>query len=244
MHTLQSTKTRIGLVATLGLGLIETAAYAAPITFTASSGPRAASATFRTSGTDLIITLENTSTADVLVPDQILTALFFDVTGGSLALAPVNAVLPGGSTVWFGGTDSGGVVGGEWAYRSGLSGPLGTNYGISSSGLDLFGPGDRFPGSNLQGPASPNGLQYGITSFGDDPTTGNTPVTGTNALIHSAVEFRFSGLPSGFAPEAVIQNVVFQYGTSLSEPFIPEPASLLLLAPAALVAVRRRPSRG
>ena len=44
--------------------------------------------------------------------------------------------------------------------------------------------------------------------------------------------------------QAVIQNVVFQYGTSLSEPFIPEPASLLLLAPAALVAVRRRPSRG
>ncbi len=244
MMRIRSLKTRCLTTALLTAGLFSTSAVAAPITFTASAGSRSASATFQTSGTDLIITLENTSTFDVLVPDQILTALFFDISGPPLAFTPVSASLPSGSTVWFGATDPGGVVGGEWAYRSGLSGPLGTSYGISSAGLDRFGPGDRFPGSNLQGPTSPNGLQYGITSIGDDPATGNTPVTGTNALIYHSVEFRLSGVPVGFAPEAVIGNVVFQYGTSLSEPFIPEPASILLVVPAAFRLMRRRTIRG
>ena len=128
-------------------------------------------------------------------------------------------------------------------YRSGLSGaPGGAGQGISSTGLGLFGPFDLFPGSNLQGPASPDGLQYGITSAGDNPLTGNTPVTasGMNDLIQNAVAFKLTGLPGGFTLSD-ISNVSFLYGTSLP---VPEPATLWLLGLAcAGVGLWRRPSR-
>jgi len=143
--------------------------------------------------------------------------------------------------VLFGGTDAGGVVGGEWAYRDDLNIANEPNreYGISSAGFGLFGPGNRFPGNNLQGPTSPGGLEYGITSAGDNPATGNTPVTGTNALIKNSVTFTFSGLPAGFDPSTQISGVTWQYGTALNEPHLPEPATLSLVALAGWMAVRR-----
>ena len=218
-------------------------AAAAPITFTGSSGSFAASVTFATSGSDLIVTLTNTSAADVLVPVDVLTGVFFDVTGSALGLTRTSAIVPLGSTVFYGPVDPGNVVGGEWAYNSGLSGPGGRGYGISSSGLGLFGPPDCFPGTDLQPPASPDGLQYGITSAGDNLVTGNAAVTGNNALIQNQVVFTLGGLPAGFDPAARILNVLFQNGTDLSEPSypgIPEPTSLTLLALGTTVLARRR----
>ena len=213
---------------------------AVPITFSAWDGTRQASATFDASGADLIVTLANTSSGDVLVPADVLTALFFDVNDGPLTLTRGSAIVPGGSSVLFGGTDPGGVIGGEWAYRGGLVGPDGAAYGISAAGLGLFGSSDVFPGSNLQGPADPDGLQYGISSAGDNPATGNAAVTGLFALVKNTVEFRLSGLPTGFDPSQSISNVQWQYGTALDEPRIPEPACLLLLALAGVVGWRRR----
>lgn len=224
-------------------GIVLLAAEAsASVTFTGSSGSLSAEATFASSGSDLQVTLTNTSSADVLVPTDVLTAVFFSIAGNP-TLTPLSAVLAPGSTVLFGTTDPGGVVGGEWAYKSAS--------GVSSTGLGIFGPGDRFPGSNLQGPTSPDGLQYGITSAGDNPSTGNTPVTGTNALIKNSVIFTLGGLPVGFALND-IGDVVFRYGTSLSEPSfpgtpqVPEPASVLtwigLAGLGLLVAHRRRRS--
>jgi hypothetical protein len=216
-------------------------AFASPFTLTASQGERAALASFEVLGSELIITLQNTSTSDVFEPTYVLTSLFFDVSGTPLVLTPISAVVPSGSTVLFGGTDPGGEVGGEWAYKSGLAGaPYGATYGLSSAGLGLVGPGDRFPGSNLQGPTSPDGLQYGITSAGDVPTTGNAPVTGDNALIRNTVVFRLSGVPSGFDPSTQIGNVAWQYGTTLADPHIPEPASVILLAVSGLLLRRFR----
>ena len=208
------------------------ASSASAILFTASSGDRSASAEFTQNATNLNVTLTNTSLADVLVPIDVLTAAFFSLEGVS-SLTPISAKLSFGSTVLFGGTDPANVVGGEWAYASGLSGaPGGADMGISSSGLGLFGPGDRFPGTNLQGPDDPNGLQYGITSAGDNPLTGNTPVTGSNALIKKSVDFILGGLPTGFILDREsFSDVSFQYGTSLSEPNnpVPEPTTMLLL---------------
>ena len=207
--------------------------WATPITFEGAVGNLRASASFEVVGSQLLITLTNSSTNDVLLPSEVLTAVFFDIEGQPV-LTPISAVVAPGSVVWFGPTGPGGSVGGEWAYRSGLAGAAGGGrYGISSAGFGLFGSGDRFPGDNLQGPDSPNGLQYGITSGGDNPATGNAPVTGDHALIRNAVVFSL-GLPAGFGPDLSVGNVWMQYGTALNDPQFPadpapEPGTWTLL---------------
>jgi len=231
-----------GVCGLCAFALITQAAWGADLTFSDSQGSLAASAKFEVSGTDLIVTLTNTSAADALVPVDILTGLFFDVSGGALSLTQVSAVVPAGSFVHNGPTDPGGVVGGEWAYKTGLAGgPGSASYGIGSAGFGLFGPADLFPGTDLQPPTSPDGLQYGVTSAGDNLATGNAPLTnGSNALIKNEVVFTLSGLPVGFDPMTQIGNVWFQYGTALDEPHFPEPASAMLLGLAAVGILRRR----
>ena len=172
-----------------------------------------------------------------------MTAVFFDLAGNP-TLTRQSAVLSAGSTIVHvptrrTGTDPGGSVGGEWAYRADLHGTgAPARQGISSTGAgDIFGTKDLFPGSNLQGPLSPDGLQYGITSKGDDLTTGNKAVTGGKwwnpvSLIQHSVVFTLGGLPIGFALDD-ISNVSFNYGTGVctipgtpEAGVIPEPASL------------------
>lgn len=225
----------------LSMALAPSVASASAITFSGTSGARSASVTFDTSGTNLIVTLSNTASADAMTPTDILTGVFFNINNVA-ALGRVSAILAAGSIVNDNGgaTDPGNSVGGEWAYRAGLAGPSGATEGISSSGLGLFGPGDVFGGTNLQGPADPDGVQYGITTQGDNPATGNGGLSG-NGLIQYQVVFTLSGLPVGFDPSALgaITNVTAQYGTALTEPeleltsrtvtAVPEPASLVLL---------------
>jgi len=214
------------------LGLTATV-RATPISFTNTLGDLSAKVTFDIDSTgNLIVTLENISTKDVQAPSDVLTGVFFSLSDPSIKLTGVSAVLGSGTVLFDQNVTN---VGGEWAYKEGLSGvPLGADRGISSSGLgDLFGPKDRFSGENLQGPDSVGGIEYGITSSGDNSSTGNKAVTGTNALIQGSVVFTFnvSGLPEGFDLSNAITNVSFQYGTDLSEPNIPvpEPSTLLLL---------------
>jgi len=222
------------------------------ITFTGVNGSLAASVTFEMDfgGSVLTVTLTNTSSADVLVPTDVLTAVFFNLTGPQLT--PDTALLPPGSTVFHAPVGGEGPdVAGEWAYASGLVGAPGSaTHGISSSGLGLFGAANFVGAGNLQGPDAVDGLQYGLTSAGDDPSTGNAPVTGDNALIHNSVAFALTfdqaeaqcnTLDQCF----VIDNVTFQYGTALNEgpgEPIPEPGTMLLLGAGltALAARRRR----
>ena len=224
-------------------------AQAGTITLTGSAGPRAGTVTLTDSGPDLFVTLASVG-QDVLAPDEVMTAYFFSLAGNP-TLTPVSVTLAPGSAVLFGAAPPGGVVGGEWAYKQGIAGPLGAERGISSAGFGIFGPPDLFPGANLSGPVGPGGLQYGLVSAADNPATGNAPVTGGEPLVRNAVTFRLTGLPAGFdvaAPGAVFAGN-FQYGTSLSEPNVPdpappfdvpEPASILLLGAGLAVALRRR----
>lgn len=238
------------------LGVIALTAVVGPawslVSFTGTNGSNLnANATFDVVGNQLIVVLSNVSTWDVDVPVDILTAVFFDYAGGALPLTSTSAVLTPGSIVLFGTTDPGGVVGGEWAYGSGLSGaPYSAKNGISSAGFGLFGSA-TFPGSDLNSPAAVNGLNYGITSLGDNPATGNQMVTGGEPLIKHSVTFTLTGLPTGF-DLSKIGNVSFQYGTGLNEPNItggkdksgepavPGPAAVVPFAVGFWAALRKR----
>lgn len=208
------------------LAILNGVVQAGPI-FTGSSGNRAASAQFDVSGTNLVVTLTNTSAFDVSVPVDVLTALFFTIAGDP-TLTPVSAMLASGSMVFYdpNGQPAGGNVGGEWAYKDGIpSAPHGADEGISSTGVGLFDK-SNFNGPELAGPANNalNGLQYGILSAGDDTVTGNPAILGSGGLIKNSVVFTLSGLPQNFSlydqNTTKISNVSFQYGTSLTEPNI------------------------
>jgi PEP-CTERM motif-containing protein len=205
----------------------------AQVTFTANDGGvRDASATFEfLSSSQLRIVLTNTSTFDVVNPSQVLTGLFFDIAG-SPTLSATSAVLTSGSSVIYDSAPAGGVVGGEWAYASGLSGaPLGADYGIASAGFGLFGESNLFPGADLASPLSPNGVNYGLVSAGDNAATGNGGIMNSDGLIRNSVTFTMT-VGSSFALSD-IGNVSFQYGTALSEPNvtppIPEPETYAML---------------
>jgi hypothetical protein len=216
------------------------------VTYSGSAGTLSATVSFEVNGGDLVVTLTNTSPNDVLVPTDVLTAVFFGAAGNPL-FTRTSATLDAGSTTIQtpggsgSGTDSGGVVGGEWAYLNSLS-VSGNNEGISATGLGLFGPGQVFPGSNLEGPASPDGLQYGIASAGDNVGTGNGGVQ-NNTLIKNSVVFHLGLNGNTFDPLTDITSVSFLYGTSLTDIIItgdcvdcpppvtrvPEPGMLTLL---------------
>lgn len=221
----------------------------AAIIFSGASGALDASAEFSVNGSgQLVVTLTNTSAADVTAPANVLTAIFFNITGGAVSLTRDSALLAAGSSVILDpeGQPAGGVVGGEWCYNSGslnIGGPGSRGYGISSTGIGLFGPGDRFPGDNLAGPTSPNGVEYGITSAGDDGGTGNGGITGSGGLIKNSVVFTLGGAGANFDLSR-ITNVYFFYGTGLGEGGfdgnVPTPGAASLMGIAGLAAIRRR----
>lgn len=220
--------------------LVVGASAASAIVYSGSSGSLAASAEFTTSGTQLHVYLSNTSTADIMVPPDVLTAVFFEISGSPIALTRVSALLGPGSVVTNGTTPGDGVVGGEWASGYKATGyPGGFHYGISSAGLGDFGPDDRFPGPDLSPPTNPDGLQFGIASAGDNPATHNGGVD--TPLIQNEVRFTLDGLPTGFDLNR-ITGVRFVYGTAYGEGQfdVPAPGTLGLLGFAALAARRRR----
>jgi hypothetical protein len=227
----------------------------AGLIFQGSSGSLAASADFELSGNTVTITLTNTSAADVLAPTDVLTGLFFNTAH---ALTPVSASL-NGSTFYDGSIIHN--VGEGWQYAFFLSGgPQGKDSGLSAAGLGLFGPtGNLYvPPANQSNPKL-GGIDYGITSAGDNPLTGNGGITRHGPLIKDSIKFTLTA-GTGFSLLELGQTVVFQYGTSLSEahisatgspppggspnlspPAVPEPSSVVIwLAGIAGLAIRRK----
>lgn len=219
------------------------------VIFSGSSGSLAASATFEVSGSgQLVVTLDNISTADVMVPAEVLTAVFFNITGPAMSFSRDSGVLAPGSSVFYDpdGQPAGGIIGGEWAYKSGalnIGAPGVRAYGISSTGIGIFGPGDVFPGPDLEPPANPDGPQYGLLSAGDNTLTGNGGITGSGGMIKHAAVFSLGGAGVNFDLSR-ITSVYFFYGTALGEGGfdgeVPTPGAISLLGIAGVAALRRR----
>ena len=220
---------RLPKLLVLVMVLFPAAAAVGDISRTYSDGELLARATFATDGGNLLVTLENISPFDVTAPEQVLTAVYFDLADG-VELTPVMAVLSSGSEVLFpvegDGLDSQGEIGGEYAYRDDLTcGP--SSRVIAASGLDdTLGPKHLFPGTGLWHPVSPNGLGYGLVSLGDNPTEGNAKVTGMVPLVQNGVVFTLTGLPANYDLAANLQNIEFNYGTEFSP--TPVPGALVM----------------
>jgi hypothetical protein len=202
-------------------------AYAAPITYVASgttSGGVAVSAAamFDISGNELTITLTNTSPANDKkdVPGSTLTGIFWNFTRNP-TLTPVSATVAPGAIV---GADCSvascaGVtnVGGEFGYEADQFVAIsGADRGIASSGyLDtgLNHNAGNFNGANLDGPASIDGINFGIISAapGFEPNNGLSKVP----VIVDTVVFKLTGA-NGLSIDD-ISHVNFQYGTDFSE---------------------------
>ncbi len=223
---------KYAIIALLGVAMLTVLPaelQAGSVTWSFSQDDRQAEATYKTSGNDLVVTLTNTSTRDVTKRNEVLTAVFFDMASRP-DLTAISAIIPSNSDIfYYDGFPNGGDVGGEWAFVSGSSIPGNARYGISSTGLDVFGPHDRFnPDYDLDFPASPGGLNFGITSAVDNESTfmgiKNGVILSKNGtykvppLIKNEVTFTLRGVGSGFNPANAISKVWFQYGTNLREP--------------------------
>jgi hypothetical protein len=210
----------------------------------------------------MTITLTNTSPAHAGtdVPGSTLTGFFWRfIPGVNPTLTPVSATVALGSSI-LGNCSLVDCttevnVGGEFGYSfDALGFPRATSYGISSSGYLSSGmPGNmgNFNGSNLDNPASLDGINFGLISAasGYSPNGGLAEVP----VIQSAVTFVLSGA-TGLQVSSLDTGGNFQYGTSFSElnvldapppNQVPEPASVALLGLGllGLLAAKRRKNR-
>jgi hypothetical protein len=195
-------------------------------TFTAGTG----SAFFQDVGGTVTLVLSNTDASAAYNPTDIITA-FFWYSGTTLtpvtstATTPgTGAFLTGGSTyVNFSSTNEN--VGGEWAYNTGLNVLTGQNQGVNAAGLGLPNATPSFGGSNLDGPAAVDGIDFSLLGIGGiaSGTGVSADITG-NPLINNSVTFTFTGAPDTFD----IDSVQFYYGTS-NVPQVPIPPTALLL---------------
>ena len=179
--------------------------------YTGVSGSLSAEALFELmpgAGT-VTVTLINTAgpSGQKLVPADVLTAVFFNLTGGAV-VAPFSAasqpILPAKDA-------PAGPAGAFWQYKTNLA-LHGADSGISSTGLGVFQPDGNFDCG--AGCGKLNGLDYGIVPASYDRGEGNAGVESVPLIRYSAV-FTLTGT----VPEnAGVDNVWFQYGTALDEP--------------------------
>ncbi|PPC90060.1 MAG: hypothetical protein CTY34_09110 [Methylobacter sp.] len=220
------------------LGLLSSAANA--LLFTGSPGNWIGSVDLPTSGNTLVV-LVNTSSADGLLPSDVLTAVFIDISG-SLTLSSVNAALTSGTSV-SGGQAASDDAGGEHGYASGLdlikSFSARSQAKISSDlsnvlnfpalpGADSAEPSNAGLGG-LQNHArraqayrtlfrasngAHDGLQYGLLLAGANHTTGSFgEIVKPRGLIKNSVTYTLTGISAN----DVLSNVYYQSGVALSE---------------------------
>lgn len=254
----------IGLLL-VALALVPSTAHADSILFT-GAGPGedvqnadvnlSASALFQITNSTLTITLRNLGdNAAKDVPGNTLTGVLFNLPD-SIALTPVSATIAAGALVQANTCNPGPCsasttdVGGEFRYDTTVAFPDGADRGIGAAGY--IGGAANFFGPNLSGNANGavQGMDFGIIGPGPFNPNGGNGGLANNPLIQERVVFQMT-IAGGTLSAAEISNVSFQYGTGFNLPripgvpgdSIPEPATVLLLAPALGILARRTKRR-
>jgi PEP-CTERM motif len=194
-------------------------------TFGTSGTGNAGSVNFSLVGSQLTVTLANLGGTAAFNTDAI-GGLFFKLPTG-VTLTPVSAMVTAGShAVNYALPVTN--ISTEWAYKAGLN-YMGANAGISAVGYGLFGKANLFDpnGASLTGPDAPDGQDWSIVS--GDPTNPQGGQLG-DALVVNSASFVFN--TNGAFDLSRIMNIGVQYGTSLTEGYVPvpEPATMALLA--------------
>ncbi len=184
--------------------------------FTGSSGGQSASVTFSLIGNNtLSVFLQNTNmTTMTSQPSEVLTAVLFDLAG-NITLTPNQA--SAAKIVYNGDTVT--PVGANWQYLNfGGSGGYanGAKQGISTTGLSMFGPTGNFSCGSAC--VAVDGMGYGIATSNYTAKGGNGGL-GKKAMLVGSAQFTLF-VPTDFTLSK-ISNVGFQYGTSITEPFLP-----------------------
>ena len=107
-----------------------------------------------------------------------------------------------------------GNIGGEWWYAGGEDGPRGARKVITAASFGEEYARANLRGANLGGTPFGNvdGIDYGITSAGDNPaTTVGEPVIQNSVVFRVTPQFKFN-------PTTDIYGVSFQYGDRPSDP--------------------------
>jgi hypothetical protein len=232
-------------------------------TYTFDNGTLAASADFSINGSgQLVLVLTNTATYDAttdgeLTPAQTLTGVLFDNSTATLSLVSSTADFlvqdscqpTGDPTAQPCGTLD---ILGETAYTEGpITGAPSTGDGVGTAGQ--IG-GTPVGSTNLDGPVSPDGVNFGIVPGGFNAGDGNGGLDSV-PLVQDSITFVFD-ITSGSFNVNSVTGVIFVYGTAWNETppgqtgdvttettvttskgpvdtqgdvGVPEPASLLLL---------------
>jgi hypothetical protein len=201
----------------------------AALTISGSSGNHSASAAFNIIGGDLFLTLTNTGTSatGTYAPGDVLTAVFFNITG-SPTFMPISATIPSGSNVANPGSCNNASaatcsaltnVSTEWGYQHNPNsgnpiGPVpGSQEGVSSTGFNVFGPHDMIDqGSSPPDTPVPDGANFGIVGSGYVNGAGNGGVNST-PLIRDSVLVDLGATTLTSLNSSDITNVTFAYGT-------------------------------
>lgn len=241
---------KLGL-ASAALALTATPAAAAVVFGGTNGSNLTAQATFDIVAGHLVLTLTNTSLVDVNDNPNMLHALFFDIANNpGLTYTSANIC----STCTFVGTTlgTGTNVGAEFAFlqnANGLGSGITQDYGVSSAGYGIFGPGNVLPGAPDRGGANqpPDGPDFGILSAGYIAGNDSNGMNQNQPFIKNSVIFDLGSFNGGLGS---ISNVRFQYDTALTgehfngnTPPVPEPATwaMMLLGFGGIgVSMRRR----
>jgi hypothetical protein len=221
--------------------ILASACVHAETIFNWSSGTHSGTATFSTQadaggGFDLVIAVTNTSGSQAGLVTDVVTALFFNLSGAPGALKMQSGTATDGLINAQGTTIVAGSVGanicapdspapgcsptqpGGWETRFNASGLLsGSDYGIGTAGLNIF---------NGNASTGVDGANYGVVSAAGIGA-GNTGFNNDKPYTFETGTFVLSGLTTD---QINITNVLANYGTSTDVNFAattptPEPAT-------------------